>query len=70
MPRPDDVMGEKACLFVTVVPGASFGFDEMTGHLESHGFAKMRWPERLEVIEEMPVTPTRKIIKGELIAML
>jgi non-ribosomal peptide synthetase component E (peptide arylation enzyme) len=26
----------------------------------------MKWPERLELIAEMPLTPTRKIIKGAL----
>ena len=24
------------------------------------------WPERLEIMDSMPMTPTRKIIKGEL----
>jgi acyl-CoA synthetase (AMP-forming)/AMP-acid ligase II len=70
VPMRDDVLGEKACLFVTLTPGADFSFDEMTGHLASRGFAKMVWPERLEVIDEMPITPTRKIIKGELAARL
>ena len=70
VPMPDDIMGEKACLFVTLRDGASFGFDDMTSHLSDNGFAKMKWPERLEIIDEMPVTPTRKIIKGELIALL
>ncbi|MDH3232110.1 MAG: acyl--CoA ligase [Alphaproteobacteria bacterium] len=70
VPMPDEVLGEKACLFVTVTPGASLSFDEMTEHLASRGFAKMTWPERLEIIDEMPITPTRKIIKGELIARL
>ena len=70
VPMVDDVMGEKACLFVTLTPGASLSFDEMTGYLAGQGFAKMKWPERLEVIDEMPMTPTRKIIKGELVARL
>jgi acyl-CoA synthetase (AMP-forming)/AMP-acid ligase II len=70
VPMPDDIMGEKACLFVTLAEGAAFSFDEMTAHLADNGFAKMKWPERLEIIAEMPVTPTRKIIKGELIARL
>jgi len=70
VPMVDDVMGEKACLFVTLTPGASLSFDEMTGYLAGQGFAKMKWPERLEVIDEMPITPTRKIIKGELVARL
>lgn len=70
VPMPDEVMGEKACLFVTLRQGAGFTFDEMTAHLDANGFAKMQWPERLEIIDEMPVTPTRKIIKGELVARL
>ena len=67
---PDDVLGEKACLFVELAPGTSFGFDDMIGHLDSHGVAKMRWPERLETVDEMPMTPTRKIIKDELAKLL
>ena len=70
VPMPDDVMGEKACLFVTLKDGATLTFDEMTGYLSDQGFAKMKWPERLEIIDEMPTTPTRKIIKGELVARL
>lgn len=70
VPMADDVMGEKACLFVTLRDGADFSFEQMTAHLSEHGFAKMKWPERLEIIDEMPVTPTRKIIKGELVARL
>jgi len=32
--------------------------------------AKLKWPERLETIDAMPLTPTRKIIKGELMKLL
>ncbi len=42
----------------------------MTAHLEAAGVAKMRWPERLETVDEMPLTPTRKIIKDELVKLL
>jgi len=30
----------------------------------------MKWPERVELIDEMPLTPTRKVIKGVLRARL
>ena len=66
VPMPDDVLGERMCLFVTLAPGARLTFEEMTGWLEENGVAKMRWPERLEIVDEMPLTPTRKIQKGEL----
>ena len=26
----------------------------------------MKWPEKLEIVGQMPLTPTRKIIKGAL----
>jgi len=66
VPMPDDVLGERMCLFVTLAPGASLTFDEVTTYLQDNGIAKMRWPERLEIVDEMPMTPTRKIQKGEL----
>ena len=65
-PMPDDVLGEKACLFVTLVPGAELTLGEVTAYLGDNNVAKMKWPERLVVLDEMPMTPTRKIIKGEL----
>jgi cyclohexanecarboxylate-CoA ligase len=64
VPIPDDVYGEKACLFVVPRGDSSITLPEVTAFLEQHGVAKMRWPERLELIDEMPMTPTRKIIKG------
>ena len=70
VPMPDEVLGEKACLFVELAPGAVFDLDEATSWLAEHGVAKMRWPERLEIVDAMPMTPTRKIIKGELAKLL
>ena len=70
VPMPDDVLGERICLFVTLAPGASLSFEEVTDYLNDNGIAKMRWPERLEIIDEMPMTPTRKIQKGGLIKLL
>ena len=68
-PMPDDVLGEKACLFVTLVPGAELTLDEVTAYLGDNDVAKMKWPERLVILDEMPMTPTRKIIKGELMRL-
>lgn len=70
VPMPDDVLGERMCLFATLAPGASLSFEEMTEYLGKNGVAKMRWPERLQIVEEMPMTPTRKIQKGLLAAEL
>jgi cyclohexanecarboxylate-CoA ligase len=70
VPMRDDVLGEKACLFIVPRPGASITLDEINHYLAEQGVAKMRWPEHMVVIDEMPMTPTRKIIKGVLAARL
>lgn len=69
-PVPDPVLGERACCFVVVRPGMSFSFEQMQGHLAAHGLSKFKWPERLEMVAAMPLTPTRKIIKGRLVQEL
>jgi len=69
-PMPDEVVGEKACLFVQLQPGAVLSLDDIRDYLASKNVAKLKWPERIEVVEAMPMTPTRKIIKGQLVAGL
>ena len=67
VPMPDAVLGEKACAFVTLKPGAAAPtLDELADYLLAKQIAKNKLPERLVVIPEMPLTPTRKIIKGRL----
>jgi len=62
----DEVMGERACCFVVVRPGLSLDFEAMQCHLADAGVSKFKWPERLEIVAAMPLTPTRKIIKARL----
>ncbi len=67
VPMPDPVLGEKACCFVTLRPGvAGVTLEELVAFLGERNIAKMKFPERLVVVSEMPLTPTRKIIKGRL----
>ena len=67
VPMPDAVLGEKACAFITVKPGNEApDLDEVVAYLLAKEIAKNKLPERLVVIPEMPLTPTRKIIKGRL----
>jgi len=67
---PDPVLGERACCFVTLRQGRTFALDAMQEWLAQHGVSKVKWPERLEIIEAMPMTPTRKIMKGALVKEL
>ena len=63
---PDPRLGERGCAFVTLQPGASFGFAEMTSWLNDAKLARNYMPERLEVITEMPRTASGKIQKFKL----
>lgn len=67
VPMPDPVLGEKACCFVTLISGADIGLEEICSYLMGHGIARHKLPERLEIIDELPLTPTRKIIKARLV---
>ena len=71
VPYPDPVLGERACVFVQAAPGAAPAtLEAITRQLDRAGVAKFKWPERLEVIEAMPLTPTQKVMRGRLRELL
>ena len=66
VPLPDPVLGERACCCITVAGDTAPTLEAICAYLDENGIAKVRWPERLEVVEAMPLTATRKIVKGRL----
>ena len=66
IPVPDAALGEKACCVVTLLGEEKVTLEELCTLLDEHKIAKNKWPERLVIIDEMPLTPTRKVIKGRL----
>ncbi len=52
---PDQVMGERVCACVLPRPGQSLSFDEMVNFLKERQVAPYKWPERLEVVSDMPL---------------
>ena len=63
---PDVRLGERACAFVSVKAGQSFEFDALTAWLAQAGMSRTYWPERLEIVPDMPRTASGKIQKFEL----
>jgi cyclohexanecarboxylate-CoA ligase len=63
---PDARLGERACAFVVPRPNERPTFAELTAFLAKEGMAKSYWPERLELVEAMPRTPSGKIQKFKL----
>jgi non-ribosomal peptide synthetase component E (peptide arylation enzyme) len=67
VPMPDPVLGEKACAFVTLRNSSeTVTLEDLVEYLLGRNIAKIKLPERLVIVSEMPLTPTRKIIKGKL----
>lgn len=63
---PDPVFGEKSCAYVILHPGKTLEFEELKGFLMNKKIAKFKLPERLEVVDEFPLTSVGKISKIEL----
>jgi 2,3-dihydroxybenzoate-AMP ligase len=63
---PDERLGERACAYVTLRAGQTVDLDAVRQFFESRGVARFKWPERLEIIEAMPLTNVGKIRKVEL----
>ena len=66
-PIPDPTLGERASCFVVLKSGESLNFDELKAFLAEQKFAKFTWPENFAIVKEMPMTPTRKVMKAELV---
>jgi non-ribosomal peptide synthetase component E (peptide arylation enzyme) len=63
---PHARLGETCCAFVTLKPSAGFDFEAMLGILSNSGLAKQKFPERLEIVDNLPYTAAGKIRKNVL----
>ncbi|HEY8813628.1 MAG TPA: AMP-binding protein, partial [Candidatus Dormibacteraeota bacterium] len=63
---PDQKLGERTCVFVVPYPGANIELGDLTRALADRGVAKYKWPERLEIVDELPRTPVGKVSKVRL----
>lgn len=63
---PDPVFGEKVCVYVELVGGATLDLDELCAHLLDQDVSKELLPERLIVVDELPRSSGGKVAKGQL----
>ncbi|TDF66711.1 AMP-binding protein [Cupriavidus sp. L7L] len=62
---PDRIYGERVCAFIVPKPPAtSLSLPQLTEYLQQAGLAKFKWPERVEVIGEFPLTASGKLSKA------
>ncbi len=60
---PDPRLVERACAFVVLEPGQELDLFDVREHLDARRLSKPYWPERIEVVDELPKTPSGKIKK-------
>ncbi|GLY24636.1 class I adenylate-forming enzyme family protein [Micromonospora sp. NBRC 101691] len=63
---PDPTYGERVCAVVVPHPGATLDLDDLRAHLAERGVSPENWPERLELVDELPRGSGGKIAKAEL----
>jgi 2,3-dihydroxybenzoate-AMP ligase len=63
---PDAELGERICVFVVPEPGRDISLDAIRDGMATAGVARFKWPERLEIVAELPVTKMGKLDKKAL----
>ena len=66
---PDDYFGEVGAAFVVLREGASVTPEQIIAFAREH-LANFKVPRRVEIVDELPMNPTGKVVKGELRARL
>ena len=70
VPVPDPVLGERMCACVVVHGGSTLTLEQLTAHLTGLGIAKFKLPERLEVMDDFPLSSFGKVSKKTLVERL
>ncbi len=66
VPMPDPILGERMCAYVILHRGHSLDLSELVLFLMHQEIAKHKLPERLEIVEEFPLSPFGKVSKKDL----
>lgn len=63
VPVSDPLMGEKMCACVILQPGQTLTLETLLAFLGEKGIARYKLPERLEIMEEFPLSKFGKVSK-------
>jgi non-ribosomal peptide synthetase component E (peptide arylation enzyme) len=66
VPYADEVLGERMCACVILRAGQELTLEELTTFLLGLGIAKFKLPERLEVVDDFPLSAFGKVSKKTL----
>lgn len=63
---PDPVLSERACAYVVLAAGEALSLEQLTAYMRSRQIASFKLPERLEVVDDLPLTRIGKVDKPRL----
>jgi 2,3-dihydroxybenzoate-AMP ligase len=66
VPMPDPVLGERMCAFAILREGRSLTLEELVAFLGEKGLARFKLPERLELVDDLPLSKFGKVAKNVL----
>jgi cyclohexanecarboxylate-CoA ligase len=67
---PDRRLGERACAFVVLDAGGPFDLAACRAWCDRQGLTRFKWPERVEVLDALPLLPAGKPDRSALAARL
>jgi 2,3-dihydroxybenzoate-AMP ligase len=70
VPVPDDMLGERMCACVVLRPDAQLTLPELVDFLLGFEIAKHKLPERLAVLDALPLSPIGKVSKARLVELV
>ncbi len=66
VPMPDPVLGERMCAYVILKAGGELTLQQLVKLLMNEEIAKHKLPERLEIVDDFPLSPFGKVSKKDL----
>ncbi len=66
VPMPDPVLGERMCAYVILRSGKTLTLSGLVAFLMNEEIAKHKLPERLEILDDFPLSPFGKVSKRDL----
>jgi len=66
VPMPDPVLGERMCAYVILRAARALTLPDLAAFLMNEEIAKHKLPERLEIVEDFPLSPFGKVSKKDL----
>jgi 2,3-dihydroxybenzoate-AMP ligase len=67
---PDPLLGERMCACVIPKAGGTVEFEDLLAFLETKEFARHKLPERLELMDDFPLSTFGKVSKKSLVEMV